>query len=287
MSDNGPGVSIIGLPESGKTTFLAATWHMLRETGSLTALKFDGLKQGNYEHINSLAKRWRQGKKQQRTQTSGMKVVSMHLKNATGRSVEVSFPDMPGEDFSHMWERREFDEGMSGALAADSIALIVNGDTIKFPAWIAEQNEVAKGAGLQAGQVDAVDWSADLAPTQVKLVELLQFLMSGPLNIGSRRLAVLISAWDEVEAEGLDPAEVLRIKLPLLDQYLRSGRDPWTWHVWGISAQGGVYEDQDKDEKFEATAALRELERASDRIKVVDGKSVSSDITQPLEWLVG
>ena len=76
---------------------------------------------GNYEHINGLARRWRAGKKQERTQTSGMKVVSMRLKNAEGRSVKVSFPDIPGEDFSHMWEKRELDEGLTGMLAANAI----------------------------------------------------------------------------------------------------------------------------------------------------------------------
>lgn len=185
-----------------------------------------------------------------------------------------------------MWEDRELDESMRGALLAAAIVLIVNGDTIKFPAWIIERMAVAKGAGLQADQAEVVEWSADLAPTQVQLVELLQLLMSGDLDIGPRRLTVLISAWDEVEGDGLDPAEVLALKLPLLNQYLRSGRDPWTWRIWGVSAQGGVYEDQDKGEQIAATAALRELERPSDRIRVVNGKSVGSDITQPLEWLI-
>jgi len=287
MSDRNPDVSIIGLPGSGKTTLLAAIWHMIREAGSATALKFDGLSRGNYEHINGLAKRWRQGKKPQRTQMTGMKLVSMRLKDAAGRSVEVSFPDMPGEEFSRMWEKREFDLGISGSLAAAAIVLIVNGDTIKFPAWIVDRLAVAKGAGLQPERAAEVDWSPHLAPTQVQIVELLQFLMSGELDIGPRRLAVLISVWDEVEGEELEPAEVLARKLPLLDQYLRNGRDPWTWRVWGISAQGGVYEDQDKGEQLEATAALRELERPSDRIKVVDGKIVNTDITQPLKWLIG
>lgn len=287
MSNGDPDISIIGLPASGKTTLLAAIWHMVRETGSVTALKFDSLSQGNYEHINSLAKRWRAGKTQQRTQNSGMKVVSMKLKNSAGCAVEVSFPDMPGEEFSRMWEQRELDENVSGTLAAAAIVLIVNGNTIKFPAWIVEQNAIAKGAGLQGGQADVVDWSAEFAPTQVQLVELLQFLMSGDLDVGPRRLAVLISAWDEVEGDGLAPEEVLSIKLPLLEQYLRNGRDPWVWQVWGVSAQGGVYEDPDRGEQLEATAALREIERPSDRIKVVNGKSVSSDITQPLEWLIG
>ena len=282
-----PDVVIIGLPESGKTTLLAAIWHMVREAGSVTALKFDGLSQGNYEHVSGLAKRWRAGKRQQRTQTSGTKVVSMRLKTEQGHSAEVSFPDMPGEDFSGMWEKREVDEAIVRTLKSPSVVLTVNGDTIRFPAWIVEQIAVAKGAGLGPDETDLVDWSPHLAPTQVQVVELLQFLMTGDLFIGPRRLVVLISAWDEVEGDGLDPDEVLATKLPLLDQYLRNGRDPWTWRVWGVSAQGGVYEDQDKDQQLEATAALRDLDRPSDRIKVVDRKSVSTDITLPLDWLIG
>jgi Double-GTPase 1 len=282
-----PDVAIIGLPASGKTTLLAAIWHMVREPGAVTSLKFDRLSQGNYEHINGLAKRWRAGKKQQRTQTSGVKVVSMKLKNAAGRSFEVSFPDMPGEDFSGMWEKRELDESMSGTLLAPAIALVVNGDTIKFPAWIVENLRIANAAGLQQEQADVVNWSPDLAPTQVQVVALLQFLMSGKLDVGARRLAVLISAWDEVEGDGMEPAQVLSVKLPLLDQYLRSGRDPWTWRVWGLSAQGGVYEDPEKNEHLAVTEALREFERPSDRIRVVDGPTASSDITLPLEWLIG
>jgi hypothetical protein len=286
MSNGTPDISIIGLPESGKTTLLAAIWHVVRDSGSISTLKFDSLSQGNYEHINTLAKRWRAGKKQQRTQTSGMKIVSMRLKNTSNRSIEISFPDMPGEDFSRMWERRELDDGMKGMLSAEAILLMVNGDTIKFPAWVVDQMEIARSAGLPPYQSNLVDWSANLAPTQVQVVELLQFLMSGDLNIGPRRLAILISAWDEVEGEGVPPEELVTIKLPLLDQYLKSARDPWTWRIWGVSAQGGVYEDQDKDEHLEATDALRELE-PSDRIKVVDGKTVNSDITLPLDWLIG
>ena len=105
-------ISIVGLPSSGKTTFLAALWHMVRETGSITALSFDRLNQGNYEHLNALAKRWRSGMIQQRTQVGGAKVVTMQLKDDAGQKVEVSFPDLPGEDFSRMWERRELDKGM-------------------------------------------------------------------------------------------------------------------------------------------------------------------------------
>jgi Double-GTPase 1 len=293
MTDHTAHVSIIGLPASGKTTFLSALWHMVREPGASTALGFENLSQGDYEHLNALAKRWRSGKIQQRTQFSGARTVTMRLKDEGNRLVEVSFPDMPGEDFGRMWERREADHGMLETLSAPAIVLLVNGDTIKHAIWIVEQTKLAKAIAKEAGNglpaapdPEPVDWSPDFAPTQVRIVDLLQMLMSGELNIGKRRLAVLISAWDKVAAEELSPEELLDAKLPLLAQYLRNGRDPWTWRVWGVSAQGGVYEDPDKDERFPETEALRELERASDRIKIVDGDQLSSDITIPLQWLI-
>ena len=69
-------VSVVGLPGSGKTTFLAALWHMVREDGAVTALQFDSMRNGNFEHLNALAKRWREGSIQERTQQSGMKRVA-------------------------------------------------------------------------------------------------------------------------------------------------------------------------------------------------------------------
>lgn len=280
-------LSIVGLPSSGKTTLLAALWHAVRESGSTTALSFDGLSQGNYEHLNALAKRWRSGKIQQRTQVSGARDVTMRLEDTIGRKVEVSFPDLPGEDFSRMWERRELDEGIVGTLTAPALVLLINGDTIRMPAWVVERMAMTQKLGIALPTMEPVHWTADLAPTQVKIVDLLQMLMSGDLDIGGRRLALLISAWDQVEGDGLTPAEILEMKLPLLNQYLRNGRDPWTWHVWGLSAQGGMYEDPEKEDSFAETDKLRELDRPSDRIKVVDGTIVNSDLTKPLEWLIG
>lgn len=286
MSETAADVAIIGLPESGKTTLLAAMWHMVREKGATTRLTFASLSQGNYEHLNALAKRWRSGKRQQRTQLAGTRAVSMRLSDAADRTVEVSFPDAPGEDFSRMWERREVDDATRATLLAPAIVLVVNGNTIRFPAWIAERNALQAGLGLPPELADVVDWKAEIAPTQVQVVELLQFLMSGDLDVGPRRLAVLISAWDEVEGDGMDPDEFLKANLPLLDQYLRNGRDPWTWRIWGLSAQGGVYEDADSGEMLPATEALRELARPSDRIRVVNGENSGTDVTAPLDWLI-
>ncbi len=279
-------VSILGLPGSGKTTLLAAMWHVVNEPGCSTRLTYDRLSDGNYEHLNALAKRWRAGEVPPRTETSGMKTVSMRLKDSEGHLVELSFPDVPGEEFTRMWEKRELDELMAETLTAPALVLLINGDKIKFPAWIVERAAVERGAGIPKSEAPVVEWSPDLAPTQVQVVELLQFLMTEPLDIGPRRLAVLISIWDKAEHEELTPSEFLAAKLPLLDQYLQTGRDPWDWRVWGLSAQGGDYDDPEKAKPRSETESLLELDRPSDRIKMVDGDQVSTDVTLPIHWLV-
>ena len=54
-------VVIIGLPESGKTTFLAALWHLITERDVETVLQFHTLRAGTTAHLNEIAARWRDG----------------------------------------------------------------------------------------------------------------------------------------------------------------------------------------------------------------------------------
>ena len=73
-----------------------------------------------------------------------------------------------------------------------------------------------------------------------------------------------IAAWcHRAEGERLTPEGLLAAKLPLFDQYLRNGRDPWSWRVWGLSAQGGIYEDPDQKQHFEETDRLRDFSRTN------------------------
>jgi hypothetical protein len=287
MTENERVISIVGLPGSGKTTYLAALWHLIRnDPDVVTKLRFESLKIGNYEHLNGIAKQWRAAKEQIRTQVNGTRTVSMSLLDVHGASLRVTFPDAPGEEYSRMWEEREVDRDLAETFSVEGILLLINGDKIAFPAWIAAETAVRLAAGISPDGRDAVDWHPKFAPTQVQIVDLLQQLRKPPLDVGPRRLAILISAWDQLIDEEKEPQDYLATKLPLVDQYLRSGRDGWTWYVWGTSAQGGEYDDPEKDEKKEEAARLRSMDEPSRRIMLVDGVTKSNDLTEPLEWLM-
>jgi hypothetical protein len=152
---------------------------------------------------------------------------------------------------------------------------------------VTERAAQAKAIGQPMTTAAPRVWHPSQAPTQVQLVGLLQHFERPPLVAGPRRLVIMISAWDKAEGEQLLPEPFLGAKLPLLDQYLRSGRDRWDWRVYGVSAQGGEYDQNKRNAKPGADAArLRDIDLASKRIRLVFDNTEANDLTEPLEWLM-
>ena len=283
-------VVICGLPGSGKTTFLAALWHVVFERANQSArLKFDSLKRGDYAHLNSLARRWQQAKEQIHTEMSSGKVVSMDLKDGDGRKVRMMFPDLSGEFYQQMWEQRECDRHLAALLSnGQGILLFVHADRIKVPIGVAEATAQTVALGGKAFEPTvSEEWHPKDAPTAVQVVEMLQMFRCNVLRTPAHRVAVVLSAWDKVEDEGLSPAAFLARDLPLLDQYLRQGTDGWEFRIYGLSAQGGDYEREDgpddPDRRVKVTA-IREIEDASSRIRLFS-PHLSTDLTEPIAWL--
>jgi hypothetical protein len=126
---------------------------------------------------------------------------------------------------------------------------------------------------------DEREWTAEAVPEQVRLVELLQFLLRPPFARRKRRLAVIVSAWDTVLDEKPTPAQWLARELPLLDQFLTNNPESFDVRIYGVSAQGG-------DVSGERRTALARL-TPSERIQCVGPGADPHDLTAPLIWLTG
>lgn len=283
-------VVIIGLPSSGKTTFLAALWHVITARDVATKLSFANLKIGNAAHLNTIAARWREAKIQDRTSVSGVRLVSMNLvDDTTGQSLQITFPDVPGEAYRRMWEERDCEAEIAEILKSGDVLLFIHADTIRSPQWVVDEVNLSKEMGLDHERGEQpVAWHPSTTPTQVQLIDFLQMLRQPPLDRGPRRLAIMLSAWDKARHEGLNPREYLASKLPLLAQYLEVKAADWSWSVYGLSAQGGDYEDpQASDADLTKSAEeLRKLDCASRRIQLVSETGETHDLTEPLAWLM-
>jgi hypothetical protein len=281
---NSTNLLFVGLPQSGKTTYLAALWHVLEDQSSPTKLK---RKHNSVDraYLNLIAEAWRACTPVPRTalQTDDT-TVALHLEGDGFGEFTLTVPDLGGEAFEQQLEHRK----MSAAHAAlfreaNGVLLFVHPD-VKKGTQISEQDQITASiggateapSGANGHAAVPVPWKVEMLPTQAKLVELLQFLLE---MVDQRlRVAVVVSAWDLVAEVGQTPREYVSGRMPLLRQFLDANDDVFDHAVFGISAQGGAIPD-DKSKLL----GLDSLQR----IKVCHENENDHDITKPLAWLLG
>lgn len=243
---------LMGLPSTGKTSFLAALWHMVNQSEISCALLLDRY-DGDITYLNLIRTAWLEHKPVPRNPSDSEKVVSMLLKQrASGALVELTFPDLSGESFRMQWAKRELTTQYDQRLRkAHGAVLFVHPETIAKPhridaldALVGDMGVGLAGEDEAAGQVAPAvvkPWDIERAPTQVQLVELLQFISGREYFQPPFRLAIIVSAWDLVARLRTTPGEWISRELPLLHEFLDSNEGTFQAQFYGLSAQGGRY----------------------------------------------
>jgi hypothetical protein len=290
----------IGLPETGKTTFLAALWHVAESEevpGSLRLQKISD----EAKHLNNIRSEWLSFRPVTRTIPGQEQPVSFWFRNEQNDIGELAFPDLSGEEFKEAWKGRHWPKSYDDSIAdATALLLFIHPDTVKEPISISDLQKLAevvlpKEAEADANAailrdsdkiIDPAEWDAEKAPTQVQLVEVLQFVQLRSKVEFPIRVAVIVSAWDIVMARyrekyaGESGAEGwLKDRLPYLDQFLRANPEFLVVRTYGVSAQGG---DLQTDR-----VALQRFENASERILIHGPDCKPHDISEPVRWCLG
>ncbi|BBU06976.1 TRAFAC clade GTPase domain-containing protein [Aeromonas salmonicida] len=285
---------IMGLPASGKTTFLAALWHLVESGETECRLVMDHYR-GDFTYLNNIADAWRNFKKVPRTSQIGDTDVTIYLHDrVTGARGTALFPDLAGEIFDlQVEERRCRPEFVVQADADDGILFFVNADVKEDGLSIVDLNarlpqEVAATVlagespqalgGVNASAV-APEWEPKLLPAQVRIVQLLSDLLRPPFTYRTRKLALLISAWDLVRDQGSTPEQWLARTMPLVSQFLRTNGISFTHKVYGVSAQGIRLDDDAAVDGATKIAPSR-------RVQIVGHDGEGHDLTAPLVWLM-
>ena len=294
---------VCGLPGSGKTTFLAALWHLVQSDETATCLRLRSLEYAEYEYVNAIRTHWLQGLRQPRT-VGAAETVGIDLADEDGNGVQVLFPDHSGETYDSMWVTRTCSKAVADYLRnRHGVLLFLRTEGLKkplplidivtteaemqavLPASSPSSSDAAPAPGDQPGEA----WTAEETPDQVKIVDILQ-LLSSRLSTSHKekkeKLAVFVSAWDVVD-KNLSPAEFIEKELPLLHQYLTNAAHGFDIRLYGLSAQGGEYvEENHKDELPKELLNLLNLENASTRINLVSDEEQTNDLTKPIAWLM-
>jgi len=269
--------SIIGLPRSGKTTFLAALWHLLDGGETETQLVIDRLV-GDHTYLNAIVESWRRCDEVPRTSRAMIPDITMHLKHKqTGQPVALAFQDLSGESFEDQLASRRCSQNYVDLHSrAGGILLFINVDRGQDGMTMHDIGPAIAGDDASLTS-DAREWSPDVVPEQVKLVELLQCLQRAPFYRRRRRLVVALSAWDVIPQGGPSPTEWLAREMPLLDQFIRANRQSFEARIYGISAQGGDFKSERRSELLHSVP--------SSRVECHGHDAAIHDISAPLVWL--
>lgn len=281
---------IMGLPSSGKTTFLAALWHLVEANEVKCRLKFESC-HGNFSYLHQIAEAWRTFRRVPRTSQTGEQDVIIELINPdTGQKARAFFPDLAGETFDRQVEERICKPAFVEELSKNNgILFFINADVKEDGLSIGELNArlpaeaqisaISSGEDSYKESTKFQEWEPKHLPAQVKIVQLFSDMIRPPFEPMRRRVAVMISAWDLTREMQLTPEHWLATHMPLVSQFLRSNHDYFDYQIYGVSAQGVRLEDDQAVDRV-----LHDL--PSRRIQIVGPNEDSNDLTEPLVWLM-
>ena len=269
-------IFIMGAPNAGKSTYLAALWYSINQKELKTRISLEKMG-NNSQYLYSLSKKWLEIEQLERTVIGQeMPELSIHLTDGQN-SLELEFPDLSGETFQNIYEKREMPlELYEKIVDSDAILYFINVENIYTPEFIAEMPSTLRDKiddGIQYKERKPCDDD----PTQVQIIELLQAIS----DIKKKRidLGIVFSAWDLVEnMDSVCLLNYLEKSMNMLWQYIESNKERYYTSVWGVSALGGKIDD------FEE---LLKVEIAVNRIKVVNESiNVSHDVTSIIAEMV-
>src|SRR5205823_6184263 len=99
---------MIGLPATGKTSFLAALWYLVNHGEVQHKLTLERM-EGDSRYLNHISSLWASFEAVPRTSIGIERTVSMVLNDTVEKkTITLTFPDLSGESFRSQWVDRHF-----------------------------------------------------------------------------------------------------------------------------------------------------------------------------------
>lgn len=305
---------ILGMPASGKSTYIAALSYILFSDEVDTVLQSQLTPDEGY--ISSLQQRWLLYEELKHTPTGGQTWITFNLSARDGTlAMDIELPDFSGESLKNAVVTGIYPEELATSLSESKGVFLFTSaggkddDVLlsEYFSFLADEVDINDEEGETQPQASEVAVDQSLTgqilqnstdeqkakapaksgnektfdplemPEQVKTLLLLQTIDGFAQR--HRKLVIMISAWDVVSTENKEfaPADWLEQNRPMLWQYLNFHPDLWDVRIYGVSAQGGRLPD-DK-------VRLSKLVKPSERVQLVGHGAAIHDLTEPLHWL--
>ena len=282
-------VAFLGLPRTGKSTYLGALWQLAQDPAEPTIVERDVT--GDRSYLQTLGDKVARGEEIGRTEISSDEGMQLTLGFEQG-DITVHIPDLGGETLRLLVEDRIWHLRLQDTIAAsNAMLLFLNPEELSLPMTIAMADKVLSGLqsppgtdssksadGQDAERSIAIElpkFRAVSACTVAKCIDALENILTYQRTRWPIRLGIVISAWDTVEGSPT-PASWLKDRAPALDCFASANTDMIEWSLYGVSAQGGKLPTQ-KDELL-ARGSVR------DRVYARNESGAEVPLTDPLRW---
>jgi len=268
------GIVFVGVPHAGKSTYLALLY--LAIANGQSASTGLGSHLDDREFVNRMAGRLYRCEQMPRTETGRLDSLRLSIVLSNGDQDSLFVPDLSGEIWSDVLAERSWSPEMHTLVAnAAGVCIFANVSDFHEDPTIADSQLAASALGQsyvseQGGRIVA----SQRRSTQVELVDLIQVVTSEMQGV-RKRVSVILSAFDTVEDE--TPAEWISMNAPMLEQYLRVNATWLDSRVFGVSAQGGSFENASD------VVDLQELDPLA-RGWVKDSNGAVIDVDVPTLW---
>jgi Double-GTPase 1 len=302
QQNNNNRILLMGLPESGKTTFLAGLSAFTESSSPEKKMEQYHLS-SNSSYLTSIVNRWLDADEQERTKISATKNdktdAELYLRFiSSDEKFTLYIPDFHGEAFENQFLDRQMDEELSNQVKnCQGMLLFIQPEKIKNALLIEDIhaakaiekkiNQLASGPGngidvvISQEKPVADPFDKEHIPTQLVLSDLIEIQLS-QIPSGKLHLALVISAWDSVIKldNTISPFKWLEKNMPLLYQYLICNNEKLNFRVFGVSANGGDVKN------LEDKKRLQNFPEPTDRIFVQEEEVKHKNIASPIEWIL-
>lgn len=240
---------IIGKPATSKTTFLIQLYSLMRSGNG--RIQLNGLP----ESIKPIEDDYNRLRKGEQTQTTpAEKNIDLILKiKVAGEDCQLICPDYGGEQINGLISNRQIKEGWVKLVKdSDDWLLFIKLDDLTSMHDITTKPASEGLSDNKSDKGDEIKYGLSEAPEMVELLQMLLYFkkIGYQIPINTIDLKIVITRWDQLIIGQELPKDLLRSKLPLLYQFLKSNWNTKNLSVWGLSAQGFDISIPENKEKY-------------------------------------
>ncbi|WP_296243164.1 MULTISPECIES: hypothetical protein [unclassified Psychrobacter] len=274
-------VLVIGRANSGKTQFAGQLYGRLQETDS--ALKISKTP-ANLEMLGEVLEALSQGNVAGHTVAETWDSLELPIVNDNNHEFIINWPEYAGEQWDTIFSTRSMSEQWKEQLESSNRWLIIIrlAEELTYPDFLdklpnntrpKKQDEPATSSG----------WDANAYWVE-KLQILLHLSKIGTSKkVKQPKIAVLLSCYDELDADEVTPNNVLEKRLPLLASFLLSNWEKNSLSIWGLSALGKDLKPDSNDDDFIDEGAENQGWVIAPN-ETLNNKD--ADLTLPIKWLL-